>query len=239
MIDKYCLTKKENIFLIKKNLINEVYAGANLEGVNVTFPETQAILDGVNVSSLDIDDIVTILNLRDAWKYVVNNIDEEFSLNYICKINELVSRNQSLEWGVLRTGKIGISGTEYVPPLPKEENVNEIISKIINSNHSTTEKAIEYMLIAMRSQFFWDGNKRTATICANKIMMDGGAGIICIHPKHLLQFNELLSTYYSIGDMDKIKYFIYENCIEGIEHEIKKDSLLEKEKTKEQEGPER
>ena len=30
MIDKYCLTKKENIFLIKKNLINEVYAGANL-----------------------------------------------------------------------------------------------------------------------------------------------------------------------------------------------------------------
>ena len=30
----------------------------------------------------------------------------------------------------------------------------------------------------MRSQLFWDGNKRTSSICANKIMIENGNGII-------------------------------------------------------------
>ena len=34
---------------------------------------------------------------------MINNIEEEFNLEYICKINENVSRNESIEWGKLRT----------------------------------------------------------------------------------------------------------------------------------------
>ena len=41
----------------------------------------------------------TVLNLRDAWKYCIENIDGTVDLKYICKINELVSRNESLQWG--------------------------------------------------------------------------------------------------------------------------------------------
>lgn len=76
------------------------------------------------------------------------------------------------------------------------------------------------MLYGMRSQLFWDGNKRTSTICANKIMIENGAGIIKIPDSELEKFNILLSEFYSTGDNSKIKQFIYENCIDGITFEI-------------------
>lgn len=68
----------------------------------------------------------------------------------------------------------------------------------------------------MRSQLFWDGNKRTSTIVANKIMIANGKGIIKIPDNKLVEFNVLLSDFYSTNNMDKIKQFIYENCIDGI-----------------------
>ena len=72
------------------------------------------------------------------------------------------------------------------------------------------------MLYGMRSQLFWDGNKRTSTIVANKIMIENGKGIIKIPDNKLEEFNILLSEFYSTNNMKKIKHFIYENCIDGI-----------------------
>ena len=163
MKDKYNLTLEENIFLAKKMLVSNIYSNAKIEGCNVTFPETQTILDGVNVPNVKLDDIQCILNLRDAWKYLINNVTEEFNIDFICKINELVARNESLEWGKIRTGKVLISGTEYVPEIPDRE---DIINKLneINKIEDITLRAIKYMLYGMRTQIFWDGNKRTSTI---------------------------------------------------------------------------
>ena len=105
MKDKYNLTIEQNIFLAKKNLVDNIYSNARMEGINITFPQTQTILNGVNVPNLKIDEIQCILNLRDAWKYVINNIQDEFNIDFICKINEFVSRNESISWGVLRNRK--------------------------------------------------------------------------------------------------------------------------------------
>lgn len=102
MQDKYNMTLEQNIFLAKKNLISNIYSNARMEGINVTFPQTQTILDGVNVPNLKIDEIECILNLRDAWKYIINNMSTPFNLEFICKVNEYVARNESLQWGVLR-----------------------------------------------------------------------------------------------------------------------------------------
>ena len=74
MQDKYNLTLEQNIFLAKRNLVDNIYANAKMEGLNVTFPQTKTILEGVNVPSLKIDEIQCILNLRDAWKYIILSI---------------------------------------------------------------------------------------------------------------------------------------------------------------------
>lgn len=215
MENKYNLTLEQNTFLAKRNIIDNIYAGARMEEINVTFLQVKKILEGINVPNLKIDEIQCILNLRDAWKYVINNIKEEFNINFICKINELVARNESIEWGVLRSGNVQITGTEYIPDVPEEEVVKKQIAEILKIKN-TTERAIEYMLYGMRSQLFWDGNKRTSMICANKIMIENGNGIIKVPDNKLEEFNTLLSEFYTSNDKVKIKQFIFANCIDGI-----------------------
>ena len=216
MENKFNLTLEQNIFLAKRNIVDNVYANARMEGINVTFPQTQTILEGVNVPNLKLDEIQVILNLRDAWNYVINNIREKLDLEFVCKVNEFVARNESLEWGKLRNGKVTISGTDYIPEIPEKEKVEEEISRILNIENAT-ERAIEYMLFGMKSQLFWDGNKRTSTIVANKIMIENGTGIIKVSDENLEEFNKLLSEFYTTDNKEKIKDFLYNKCIYGIE----------------------
>jgi hypothetical protein len=215
MENKYKMTLEQNIFLAKRNLVDNVYANARLEGINITFPQTKTILEGVNVPSLKLDEIQCVLNLRDAWKYVIDNIEENFNLDFVCKINEYVSRNESLEWGKLRSGRVEITGTEYIPQIPDREETQKEIDEILKIENET-QRAITYMLYGMRKQLFWDGNKRTSTIAANKIMIASGAGIIKVPDNKLEEFNTLLTEFYNTNEMEKISKFIYENCIDGI-----------------------
>lgn len=215
MENKYKMTLEQNIFLAKRNLVDNVYANARLEGINITFPQTKTILEGVNVPSLKLDEIQCVLNLRDAWRYVIDNIEENFNLDFVCKINEYVSRNESLEWGKLRSGRVEITGTEYIPPIPDREETQKEIDEILKIENET-QRAITYMLYGMRKQLFWDGNKRTSTIAANKIMIASGAGIIKVPDNKLEEFNTLLTEFYNTNEMEKISKFIYENCIDGI-----------------------
>lgn len=73
------------------------------------------------------------------------------------------------------------------------------------------------MLYLMRSQIFWDGNKRTSMIVANKILISNGCGIITIKEEYINEFNKLITEYYNSGNIDKLEKFIYDNCIFGME----------------------
>ena len=216
MENKYNLTLEQNIFLAKRNIIDNIYANARMEGLNITFPQTKTILEGVNVPNLKIDEIQVILNLRDAWNFVINNVSQKLDLDFISKVNEFIARNESIEWGKLRSGKVVITGTEYIPEIPVYAEVAQQVNNILNIKNQT-ERAIEYMLFGMRNQLFWDGNKRTSTIVANKIMIENGCGIIKISDAHLEEFNTLLSEFYTTDKKEKIKEFLYNNCIDGIE----------------------
>ena len=216
MKDKYHLTKEQNIFLAKKVLVSNIYNSARLEGINTTYPDTKTILEGVNVPSLRLDEINCILNLRDAWNFTLSNIDADITLDFICKVNSFVSRNESLEWGVLRTGKVGINGVDYIPDIPEKEDVITNIETILKEEN-ITKRSLNLMLYLMRSQLFWDGNKRTAMIIINKLLISNGCGIISVKEDDINEFNKLLTEYYNTSNKDKIIYFIYNKCIFGLE----------------------
>ena len=216
MVDKYHLTKEQNLFLAKKVLVSNIYNSVRLEGINTTYPDIKTILEGVNVPTLKLDEINCILNLRDAWNFVLINIDDEIDLNFICKVNSFVSRNESLEWGVLRNGRVRINGVDYIPDIPNMDDVKNNINDILNENNATT-KAIKLMLYLMRSQIFWDGNKRTSMIVANKILISNGCGVITIKECDIKEFNTLLTEYYNTNNDEKLCLFLYEKCIFGLE----------------------
>lgn len=156
----------------------------------VTFPQTQTILNGVNVPDVQLDDIQAILNMRDAWKFLLNTVDEEVTFEYWCKLNEYIATNEALEWGMLRTGIVGISGTDYEPPVPDRTKTETELTAILSAKDaSATDKALEAFTLGTRGLFFWDGNKRTSLVLANKILISSGAGILTITDKFMEEFN--------------------------------------------------
>ena len=132
--DKFHLTPEQSLFLAKKKWDENVYCGMKMENRAVTFPQTQTILNGVNVPNVQLDDIQAILNMRDAWKFLLNTVNEEVTFDYWCKLNEYIARNEALEWGKLRTGTVGISGTDYEPPVPEKEKTIEELKQFLYDN---------------------------------------------------------------------------------------------------------
>lgn len=214
--DKFHLTKEQSTFLAKKKWDENVYCGMKMENRAVTFPQTRTILNGVNVPSVQLDDIQAILNMRDVWKFLLATVDEPVTMEYLCKLNEYIARNEALEWGKLRSGSEGISGTDYIPPVPSYETVKAELEQILNAETSATEKALAVFAWGTRGQFFWDGNKRTSMTLANKILIAAGAGILTITDKHMERFNELLLDYYNTGVCEELRAFLYENAIQGM-----------------------
>ncbi len=98
--DKYHLTNEQSLFLATKKRDENIYCGMRMENRAVTFPQTKTILEGVNVPSVQLSDIQAILNMRDAWKYLLDSIYAPVTLEYLCKLNEFIARNEALEFGM-------------------------------------------------------------------------------------------------------------------------------------------
>ena len=216
-LDKYKLSPKESLFLAKKKWDENVYCGMRMENRAVTFPQTQTILNGVNVPNVQLDDIQAILNMRDAWKHIFNTIDEPLTVEYMCELNGFIARNEALEWGKLRRGIVGISGTDYKPQIPQYDTVKNELEQILSADTTATEKALNAFVWGARGQLFWDGNKRTSLTVANKILIENGNGILTITDKYMEQFNTLLLDFYNTNNPEPLKEFLYNNAIQGLE----------------------
>lgn len=215
MEDKYNMTKEQNIFLAKRCIVDSIWKSSHIEGIDITYPETQKLYDGGNVAHLRLDEIQTINNLKHAWIFVLNSIDAENDLNLLKSINSLVGSNLVDRAGSMRVYDVNIGGTNWKPKIPNENEVIENLQEL-NKIECITDRAITIMCYLMRTQFFSDGNKRTAMLFANKIMIQNGKGIISIPVDEDIHFGEELTKFYETNNMESLKQFIYDKCISGI-----------------------
>lgn len=220
MKNKFNLTREQNVFVAKRNIVDYIWKSANLEGIGVTYPETQVIYDGGVVNGLTVDKIITINNLKYSWQFILENEDIEYDFKALCHLHKLTCDKLVLDGnlGRLRTTPVSIGGTSWKPQFPVESQIKEELEQLLNQpEKSKTEIAIEVMLWIMRRQMFKGGNKRVAMLFANKIMIDNGCGIITIAQENQQTFFKKLINYYESGDNTDLKQWIYETSIDGID----------------------
>lgn len=215
--DKYNMTQEQNIFLAKRNIVDSIYKSSHIEGIDITFPETQKIFDGGNVSKFRIDEIQTINNLKHAWLFVLNSINNKNDLNLLKTINSIVGSNLVDKAGNKRNYNVSVGGTDYKPEIPDEKKVEKYINDTISDSSKTiTDRAITIMCYLMRTQFFNDGNKRTSMLFANKILIENGKGIISVSVDKDVEFGNKILEFYETNNNTKLKKFIYDECLDGI-----------------------
>lgn len=213
---KYNLTKENNILVAKRNIIDYIWKSAHLEGIDITYPETEVIYEGLAIDGMKISQIIEVVNLKHGWNFILENIDYPLDFRYISQIHKEIGEKVIINPGKIRNSDVNMGGTSWKPTLPYREEIEENINKILE-NENVTDKSLTLMLYLMRTQAFYDGNKRTAILAANKIMIENGAGIISIPIEELSTFRKKLIDYYETNNMEDIKNFLYEKCIDGIE----------------------
>lgn len=216
---KYHMTREENIFVAKRNIIDYIWKSARLEGLAVTYPDTEAIYNGMSVQGVKVSDIVAVNNLKHAWQLILDTLDYPIDYPLVCKINQCVGGdNLIIRAGYLRNVPVSIGGTTWKPDIPIESQIKEEMAEIVKID-SPTDRALTLMLYLVRKQMFLDGNKRTSMLAGNHVMISNGCGIISVPIELQPTFTGMLIQFYESNDMREIKQFLYENCLDGIEFE--------------------
>lgn len=216
MTDRYHMTVEQNIFVAERNIIDYIWKSANLEGLGTSYPDTEAIYNGMSVPGMEVKTIIAVNNLKYAWQFLLDTLEAPMDYAYLCKLNQIVGSGHLFpNAGELRQLPVLIGGTTWRPAMPDDLTVRQQLRETAQIEN-TTERAITLMLRCMRGQYFIDGNKRTAMLAGNQVMVSGGAGIITVPIELQPQFTRLLVDYYETDRMEDIMQFVYDNCIDGM-----------------------
>ena len=215
MFDKYTMTKEENILFAKRNLVDMIWKSANLEGIGMTFPDTYTVCSGMAVQGYTVDEINAVNDLKRGWEFLFETIDEKIDLQYIKSLHRILGKNTVLNAGSLKLEETRVGGTDHVFPVLKPTDIENSINEILSMD-CAAKRAVALMLYCMRAQMFYDGNKRLATLIANREMIRSGAGIISIPLEKQPEFIKMLIEFYESNDYEPLTEFIYNNCIDGL-----------------------
>lgn len=203
--------------LAKRDVPALVYNAVNLEGVAMTLPEVQTILDGITVGGHKISDQNMAMNQAKTWEFIFNLVDEgrfKFTKEIALQIHNIAGKEEALEWGKFRSGYVSITGSEHEPPAPMELDDNWLaVEQEVNRYSDVYDQAITAFLQMARTQFFWDVNKRTGRFMMNGILLSNGYPIINVPAKRQQEFNTLMLDFYSSNDMHAMNVFL-RSCLD-------------------------
>ena len=203
-----------NMDFIRSNINTIIYGQAIVEGVSATFMDTEEILEKGSSKNVGFDDTLTILNLKNAWKYILDEdtVRKGISFATLTTIAGYVNDRQISYPDSVRTTNVLVGGSTYRPPLPIKEEVIKDLENIQNDiKLSIVEKGINLLIYLCKTQVFSNGNKRTALIYANFFLMLNGAGFISI-PSELNQEYKIKLVEFYESKNENIKKFVFDKC---------------------------
>jgi Fic family protein len=180
-LQKEFLTKIEKInpALYKKEVerwsIELAWKSAQIEGNTYSLLETENLLKN-NIPSAGHSQIETqmILNHKTALNYLFSNPGKfaHLKVDSILDVHRMLTESLDVPEGI-RDGVVRITGTNYVPVSSATQIFNDLerVIKLVNSKENPVEKALILSGMIAYLQPFYDGNKRTARLMGNAILL--------------------------------------------------------------------
>lgn len=200
------------LLLAKRQLSEFVCDAVNLEGINMTLPEVQTLLDGITVGGHKLSDQQITLNQANAWRLLFDWVERKaftLTIEQACALHAVAAKEEALAWGCFRSGGVLIAGTDYLPP-PAEELPERFAAMVadLDSINDIYDQAIHIFLTMARCQFFYDVNKRMGRFMMNGHLLQHGYPAINLPAKRQLEFNTLMLAFYTSGDETAMNAFM-------------------------------
>ena len=201
----------EAVDLAKRHLVDSVCSSVKIEGLPVTFPQTKQIIENAEIVGVKADNVQFVLNMRNAWKFVLDTLDCDFNLMYVRELNKICGYGLIIGSGDLRQSSVSTGGSTYVPPIPNYISVLQDIDKL-NKTADNIQRAVAIFQYLAKAQLFIDGNKRVAQLAANKILISSNEGILKIPDTNVEDFISALVDYYETGS-NVLENYLLEKCL--------------------------
>ena len=160
---------------IERLTIELSWKSSQMEGNTYSLIDTEILIkDRKEAIGHNKKEAIMILNHKNAIDYIFNNKKEfkKIDLFQIEKIHELLTRGLGVEKKI-RNNAVRITGTRYLP-IESKSNIAKALNLAldeINSLKDPFSKALSLILMISYIQPFEDGNKRTARILGNAILL--------------------------------------------------------------------
>lgn len=154
------------------------WKSSQIEGNTYSLLETERLLrESKTADGKTQEEATMLLNHKYALRFILDNPDylQELTVSHIEDIHTLLTQGLSVDKGI-RHRRVGITGTNY-HPLDNEFQIREAMHDscdLINSKEDVFEKALLTLVLLSYIQAFSDGNKRTARITSNAILIANG-----------------------------------------------------------------
>ncbi len=224
-------TKKEKIFLtqlqekytqnisdispsiyqkeLERLTIDLSWKSSQIEGNTYSLLETEQLLtQKIAASKKTKEEAIMILNHKDALKYIAKDTHElvnPLKISTIEDIHQILTKNLGVEKNI-RSRLVGITGTTYKPP-DNEFQIREYLQKmcnVINLSNNVFEQALLSVVIISYIQPFADGNKRTARIIGNMLLMANNNCPLSYRSVNSIEYKKAVLLFY---EQNNLQYF--------------------------------
>lgn len=193
------------------------WKSSQIEGNTYSLLETERLLkDKQTASGKTKEEAIMLLNHKDALDFVLDVPDylKELSVHRIEDIHSILTKELEVDRNI-RHRRVGITGTNY-RPLDNEFQIREALEDtctLVNGKDNVFEKALLTLVLLSYIQAFVDGNKRTARITSNAILIANGYCPISFRTVDSIDYKKAMLMFYEQNNIAAFKKIFIEQFL--------------------------
>lgn len=207
---------------LSRFIVEMSWKSAQIEGNTYTLLDAeQLLLYGIKSTKNTEFETQMILNQKAAFDFIWENRDmwRHLHISSIEKVHELVIHNLGVSRN-LRQTSVGITGTEYTPignVFQLREALNQLFA-YIDALPNAYDKALMIVLGLSYIQPFADGNKRTARMIANGLLLAHGYAPVSYRAVDETAYKEACLVFYEQNSAQPFKQLFIEQYVYSATH---------------------
>ena len=194
------------------------WKSSQIEGNTYSLLETERLLkDKQTASGKTKEEAIMLLNHKDALDFVLDIPDylKELSVHRIENLHSILTKELEVDRMKIRHRRVGITGTNY-RPLDNEFQIREALEDtctLVNGKDNVFEKALLTLVLLSYIQAFVDGNKRTARITSNAILIANGYCPISFRTVDSIDYKKAMLMFYEQNNIAAFKKIFIEQFL--------------------------
>ncbi len=198
-------TKKE----MERLAIDLSWKSSQIEGNTYSLLETERLLkEKETASGKTKDEAIMLLNHKEALDFIIQNPSylTPLTIARIEDIHSILIKELNIDRNIRRR-KVGISGTNYVP-LENDFQIREALESmctVLNNQQEIFTRSFLSLILLSYIQAFEDGNKRTARIISNAVLIGARYCPLSFRTVDAIEYKKAMLVFYEQNNVSSIK----------------------------------